>query len=98
MYDRLFLSRYNHVLAFGSVKFHVITISPSKKIVDITLQIMIVGRCVNWAVKQDLDVICIKRHSSIRQGDHGDVIDINNEQHAMAQEQSLEELQSKQAR
>ena len=68
----------DHVLAFGSVKLQVITISPSTQIVDITLQIMIVGRCVNWAVKQD--VIRIKRHSSIRQGDHGDVVDINNEQ------------------
>ena len=55
-YDGLFLSRYDHVLALGSV----ITISPSTEIVDITL---IVGRCVNWAVKQD--VIRIKRHSSM---------------------------------
>ena len=59
-------------------KFQVITISQSTEIVDITLQIMIVGRCVNWAVKQN--VVCDKRHSSIRQGDHGDAIDINNEQ------------------
>ena len=77
-YDGLFLSRYNHVFAFGSVKFHVITIGPSTKIVDITLQIIIVSRCVNWTIKQD--VICIKRHSSIGQGDHGDIIDINDEQ------------------
>ena len=75
--------RYDHVLAFGSI-------SPSTEIVDITLQIMIGGRCVNWVVKQD--VIRIKRHSSIRQGDYGDVIDINNEHAAMAQELSLEEL------
>ena len=74
----MFLSRYDHVLAFGSVKLQVITISPSTQTVDITLQIMIVSRCVNWAVKQV--VICIKRRSSIRQGDRGDVIDINNDQ------------------
>ena len=39
-------------------KFQVITISQSTEIVDIALQIMIVGRCVNWVVKQN--VVCIR--------------------------------------
>ena len=37
-----FLDLYDHVLAF-----EVITIGPGAEIVDITLQVMIVSRCVN---------------------------------------------------
>ena len=40
-YDGLILSRYDHVLTLGGVKFQVITISPSTEIVDIALEIMI---------------------------------------------------------
>ena len=37
----------HHVLAIGSIEFQVITISPSTKFVDITLQMMIVTKTEN---------------------------------------------------
>ena len=42
------------VLALSSIEFQVITISPSTEIVDITLQMMIVSRGVDWAIKQEM--------------------------------------------
>jgi len=51
----------------------VVVICSSTEVVDITLQVMIVSRRVNWAVKHI--IIHIKRHCSI-----SDVIKINNEQ------------------